>query len=81
MRAGAGWLILAVWVALGALLATLLRDNALAIGLGLVYVLAVEGLIGFAARSSESVAALAKALPRSNGGSLAALLLRRRNVA
>jgi ABC-2 type transport system permease protein len=42
---GAGALILAVWAALGAFLATLFRSTALAIGLGLFYALALEGLV------------------------------------
>ena len=42
---GAGALILAVWAALGVFLATLMRSTALAIGLGLFYALALEGLI------------------------------------
>jgi ABC-2 type transport system permease protein len=42
---GAGWLILAIWAALGVLLATLLRSTALSIGLGLVYSLVLETII------------------------------------
>ncbi|CAA9442732.1 MAG: hypothetical protein AVDCRST_MAG80-1476 [uncultured Rubrobacteraceae bacterium] len=42
---GAGAVILAVWAALGVFLATLFRSTALAIGLGLFYALALEGLI------------------------------------
>jgi ABC-2 type transport system permease protein len=42
---GAGAIILAVWAALGIFLATLFRSTALAIGLGLFYALALEGLV------------------------------------
>jgi ABC-2 type transport system permease protein len=42
---GAGGLILAVWAALGVLLATLLRSTALSIGIGLVYSLVLETII------------------------------------
>jgi ABC-2 type transport system permease protein len=42
---GAGAVILAVWAALGVFLATLFRSTALAIGLGLFYALALEGLV------------------------------------
>lgn len=42
---GAGALVLAVWAALGVFLATLFRNTALAIGLGLFYDLALEGLV------------------------------------
>lgn len=42
---GAGAVILVVWAALGVLLATLFRGTALAIGLGLFYALALEGLV------------------------------------
>lgn len=41
---GAGWLIMCVWTALGVFLATLFRGTALAIGLGLVYALVLEGV-------------------------------------
>ena len=41
---GAGGIILFVWAALGVLLATLFRSTALAIGLGLFYALAFEGI-------------------------------------
>lgn len=42
---GAGAIILAVWAALGVFLATLFRNTALAVGLGLFYALALEGLV------------------------------------
>lgn len=71
----AGWFILFVWAAFGAMLATLSRGTSLAIGLGLVYLLAAEGLIAFAAQSSELIATLWRVLPRANAGSIAAALV------
>jgi ABC-2 type transport system permease protein len=41
----AGWLVLATWTALGVMLATLTRGTALAIGIGILYALVVEGLV------------------------------------
>jgi len=41
----AGWLVMATWAALGVLLGILSRGTALAIGLGILYGLVVEGLI------------------------------------
>lgn len=42
---GAGALIFTVWGAFGFLLATLFRGTALAIGLGIAYALAIEGIV------------------------------------
>jgi len=42
---GAGWLLMLAWGALGFLLATALRGAGLAVGLGLVYQLVIEGLL------------------------------------
>src|SRR5207245_2369132 len=39
------WLIMGLWTALGALLAVLFKQAPLAIGLGIVYSIAIEGLI------------------------------------
>jgi ABC-type transport system involved in multi-copper enzyme maturation permease subunit len=41
----AGWLIMAVWASFGVLLGILSRGTALAIGLGILYGLVIEGLI------------------------------------
>jgi ABC-2 type transport system permease protein len=41
----AGWLILAVWAAFGIFLAAVSRGTALAIGIGILYALVIEGLI------------------------------------
>ena len=46
---GAGWLVLGTWSLVGAALGILFRSTSLAIGLGLVWALAVENLVrGFA---------------------------------
>jgi ABC-2 type transport system permease protein len=41
---GAGWLILAVWASFGLLLAAISRGTSLAIGVGILYALVIEGL-------------------------------------
>lgn len=72
---GAGWLISAVWAGFGVLLAVLLRGVALPIGLGLVWLLAVQNLLAaVAAPILDWVAQLQKGLPGPNAGSLAAAL-------
>ena len=42
---GAGWLVLAVWAAIGVLLAVATRGTSLAIGIGILYTLVIEGLV------------------------------------
>jgi ABC-type transport system involved in multi-copper enzyme maturation permease subunit len=72
---GAGWLMAAMWTAFGVLLSVLLRGVALAIGLGLVWLLAVQNLLALlAAPLLDWVAQLQKGLPGPNTGSLAAAL-------
>ncbi|WP_433364544.1 ABC transporter permease [Actinoplanes sp. CA-142083] len=72
---GAGWLMAAMWTAFGVLLAVLLRGVALAIGLGLVWMLAVQNLLSaLAAPLLEWVAQAQKGLPGPNTGALAAAL-------
>jgi ABC-2 type transport system permease protein len=72
---GAGWLIAFMWAAFGAALAVLLRGVALPIGLGLVWLLAVQNLLALlAAPLLDWVAQLQKGLPGPNAGSLAAAL-------
>lgn len=72
---GGGWLILAVWAAFGAALATLFRGTSLAIGLGLVHLLLVEGVLDVGSQTSNLLADLSAALPRSNASSLAAAVI------
>lgn len=69
---GAGWFILMTWSTLGMMLATLFRGTAMATGLGLVYVLVIEGIIRGFARQSDLLADLVKILPGPNAGSLVA---------
>jgi len=72
---GAGWLIAAMWTAFGVLLAVLLRGVALALGLGLVWLLAVQNLLALlAAPLLDWVAQGQKGLPGPNAGALAAAL-------
>jgi ABC-2 type transport system permease protein len=72
---GAGWLIAAMWTVLGAMLAIVLRGVALPVGLGLVWLLAVQNLLSLiAAPLLEWVAELQKGLPGPNAGSLVAAL-------
>ncbi len=52
---GGGWLIAAMWTAFGVLLAVVLRGVALALGLGLVWLLAVQNLLAAARRSSAGL--------------------------
>ena len=52
---GAGWLILATFAAMGLFFATLFRGSALAIGLGLVYLLVLESLFAGLAPQSETL--------------------------
>ena len=72
---GAGWLIATMWAMLGALLAIALRGVALPIGLGLVWMLAVQNLLAvIAAPLLDWVAEAQKGLPGPNAGSLVAAL-------
>jgi ABC-2 type transport system permease protein len=72
---GAGWLIASMWTVLGALLAIALRGVALPIGLGLVWLLAVQNLLALIAAPAISwFAGLQKVLPGPNAGSLAGAL-------
>jgi ABC-type transport system involved in multi-copper enzyme maturation permease subunit len=72
---GAGWLIATMWTVLGALLAIVLRGVALPVGLGLVWLLAVQNLLALiAAPLLTWVAQLQKGLPGPNAGALAAAL-------
>jgi ABC-2 type transport system permease protein len=72
---GAGWLIASMWTALGVMLAVALRGVALPIGLGLVWLMAVQNLLSaIAAPLLSWVAQTQKGLPGPNAGSLAAAL-------
>lgn len=72
---GAAWLITTTWGAFGVMLAVALRSVALPIGLGLVWLLAVQNLLAaIAAPLLDWVAELQKMLPGPNAGALAAAL-------
>lgn len=60
------WLIVAMWAAGGALLATLARGTALAIGLGLGWLFAVEGIVNLLANQVAAVKAVYQAFPGAN---------------
>jgi len=70
----AGWLILATWAALGALLGVLTRGTSLAIGVGILYALVIEGLLSAFADSVSALEPLTDVFLRANGYSLAASL-------
>lgn len=69
--AGAAAVILAAWSALGMFLATLFRGTSLSIGLGLVYVLALEGIVGSLLAQKKSLVGVREGLLGQNSGSLA----------
>jgi ABC-2 type transport system permease protein len=71
---GAGWLILAVWAAFGILLAVLSRGTSLAIGIGILYSLVIEGLISALASEVSVLDRLVEFFLRANGYSLVAAL-------
>lgn len=65
-----GWFILAVWTGLGLLLGVVTRGVALAIGIGIIYALVIEGLLGAFADTISWLHPLAKILVRANAYSL-----------
>ena len=69
-----GWLILAVWAALGVLLGVLTRGTSLAIGIGILYALVIEGLLSAFADSISVLEPLTNVFLRANGYSLATSL-------
>jgi ABC-2 type transport system permease protein len=71
---GAGWLILGTWSLVGALLGILFRSTSLAVGLGLVWALAVENLVRGFAGLLGFLDAFQRGLPGVNAGSLVASL-------
>jgi ABC-2 type transport system permease protein len=70
----AGWLVLAVWAAFGVLLAALSRGTSLAIGVGILYALVIEGLLSALASQVSLLDRLVELFLRANGYSLAAAL-------
>jgi ABC-2 type transport system permease protein len=69
-----GWLVVAMWCWAGLFLGILLRGTALAVGLGLVWALAVENLVRIFASILAPVDAVQKFMPGTNAGALVAAL-------
>lgn len=67
---GAGALMLVVWAAFGFALATLFRNTALAVGLGLIYSFAVEPALSNLSTMNESLQSLVRFLPGTNTAAL-----------
>lgn len=68
----AGWLVVAMWGWAGMFLGILVRGTSLAIGLGLVWTLAVENLVRGFASLLAAIDTLQRWLPGTNAGSLVA---------
>jgi ABC-type transport system involved in multi-copper enzyme maturation permease subunit len=66
----AGWVILAVWAAFGLLLAAVSRGTALAIGVGILYALVIEGLISAFASAVTWLEPVTEFFLRANAYSL-----------
>jgi ABC-type transport system involved in multi-copper enzyme maturation permease subunit len=66
----AGWFILATWAAFGVLLAVASRGTALAIGLGILYALIIEGLLSALAGQVVWLEAIVEYFLRANAYSL-----------
>jgi ABC-type transport system involved in multi-copper enzyme maturation permease subunit len=71
---GGAWLILAVWAALGVALGVLSRGTSLAIGIGILYALVIEGLLSAFADSVSVLEPLTNVFLRANGYSLVTAL-------
>lgn len=67
---GAGWLILMAWAAFGVLLAVLTRGTGLAIGLGILWALVIEGLLSGFGNSIDWMRPAVEGLIRANAYSL-----------
>ncbi len=68
----AGWFVLVVWAAIGVLLATLTRGTAMAIGVGVVYALVIEGILSTIANEVSWLTGTVEFFLRANAYSLAA---------
>ena len=69
-----GWLVFAVWAALGIMLAVVTRGTALATGIGILYAFVIEGLLSALAREVSFLDGLVEFFVRANGYSLVAVL-------
>jgi len=70
----AGWVVLAVWAAFGVLLAILSRGTALAVGIGILYGLVIEGLLSALAGQVSVLDGLVELFLRANAYSLVTAL-------
>jgi ABC-type transport system involved in multi-copper enzyme maturation permease subunit len=70
----AGWLMLAVWAALGMFLGVVTRGTSLAIGIGILYTLVVESLLSVVTDNLEALEPLSNLFVRANGYSLTVAL-------
>jgi ABC-2 type transport system permease protein len=66
----AGWMILAAWASVGVLLAVATRGTSLAIGIGIIWALVIEGLLGIFAESVSWLGWVNSVMLRSNAYSL-----------
>jgi ABC-2 type transport system permease protein len=69
-----GWLIVGMWCCAGMFLGILARGTTVAIGVGLVWVLAVENLVRIFAAILDPLDVLQRWMPGTNAGALAAAL-------
>jgi len=67
---GSAWLIMSMYAGLGLVLAVLFRQAALAVGIGLVYMLVIEGLVLGIFGGAEAFRAIVSAFPGANAGAL-----------
>lgn len=72
--AAAGWFVLATWAAFGVVLAVVSRGTALAIGLGILYALVIEGLLSALASEVGWLDVLVEYFLRANAYSLVAAI-------
>jgi ABC-2 type transport system permease protein len=70
----AGWLILALWGALGVLLGVATRGTSLAIGIGILYALVIEGLLSALTDAVGVLEPISQLFLRANGYSIAKAL-------
>lgn len=68
----AAWLIMGLWAALGIVLAVLFRQTALAIGLGIVYAIGIEGLVVNTLSLVSSLQNVRRGFPGANASALVA---------
>ncbi|MGH7920372.1 MAG: ABC transporter permease subunit [Candidatus Dormibacteraceae bacterium] len=65
------WLLMGLWAAGGAMLVTLFRQTALAVGIGIVYSIGIEGLVLNVLKLVSSLGNVERVFPGANGSALA----------